>query len=184
MLVGQMPNEPQRPREDTVDALLETVRELLRAEEARATSLNTRGSGLAGFVGLIVSLSASLGQRALSVDLAGVPEVIAIVLFAAALGLLVAAVLVVVLRVLAPQSYRNLAMSEVRRYALPEFVFAEKVMVQGRTLRGLIDALATERDRNDRKARALRTAYVLLVTGLAAAAAEALILAVDAASVL
>lgn len=69
MLVGQMPNEPQRPREDTVDALLETVRELLRAEEARATSLNTRGSGLAGFVGLIVSLSASLGQRALSVDL-------------------------------------------------------------------------------------------------------------------
>lgn len=42
MLVGQMPSEPQRPREDTVDALLETVRELLRAEEARATSLNMR----------------------------------------------------------------------------------------------------------------------------------------------
>ncbi len=46
----------ERPNEETVHALLETVRELLRAEEARATSLNPRGSGLAGFVAIIVSL--------------------------------------------------------------------------------------------------------------------------------
>ncbi len=122
--------EPPTPREDTVDALVETVRELLRAEDSRATSLTGRGSGLAGFLGLIISLSASVGQRAVSASLRTGWKAAAITLFALALISLVTSVVVVVLRVLLPRSYRNLAMSEVSRYPLPEFVFAEKVMVQ------------------------------------------------------
>jgi ABC-type transport system involved in multi-copper enzyme maturation permease subunit len=179
-----MAAQPPAPREDTVDALLETVRELLRAEDSRATSLTARGSGLAGFVGLIISLSATVGQRAVSASLPPGWKAATIALFALALIALVSAVIVVVLRVLLPQSYRNLAMSEVSRYPLPEFVYAEKVMVQGRTMRGHIDALATERDRNDGKARGLRCAYLLLIAGLGLAAVDAVILALHAAQVL
>lgn len=181
---SRMAAEPPTPREDTVDALLETVRELLRAEDARATSLTSRGSGLAGFLGLIISLSATVGQRAVSASLGAGWKAATIGLFALALIVLIAAVIVVVLRVLLPKSYRNLAMSEVSRYPLPEFVYADKVMVQGRTMRGQIDALATERDRNDAKARGLRCAYVLLIVGLGLAAADAIILALHAAQVI
>ena len=38
------------PNEDTVDALVETVRHLLHGEEARADSPSGRATGLAGFV--------------------------------------------------------------------------------------------------------------------------------------
>ncbi len=179
-----MAAQPPTPQEDTVDALLETVRELLRAEDSRATSLTSRGSGLAGFLGLIISLAASVGQRAVSASLPAGWKAATIALFAVALIALVWAVVVVVLRVLLPKSYRNLAMSEVSRYPLPEFVYAEKVMVQGRTMRGQIDALATERDRNDAKARGLRHAYLLLIVGLGLAAADAIILALHAAQVI
>ncbi len=174
----------ERPNEETVHALLETVRELLRAEETRATSLNTRGSGLAGFIGIIVSLSGTVGRDVLAAGLAMEARIVAVALFVAALGVLITSVIVVVLRVLAPQSYRNIAMAEVSRYALPEFVNQDKVMVEGRTMRGLIDALASERDRNDRKARALRCAYILLVVGLFLIAGDAVILARDAAKIL
>jgi hypothetical protein len=174
----------ERPNEETVHALLETVKDLLRSEEARATSLNTRGSGLAGFIGIIVSLSVTVGRDVLSADMALSARLVAIVVFVAALGVLVASVIIVVVRVLAPVSYRNIAMSEISRYALPEFVQQEKVMVEGRTMRGLIDALASERDRNDRKARSLGRAYNLLVAALCLVAGEAIILALDAAKIL
>jgi hypothetical protein len=45
-------------------------------------------------------------------------------------------------------------------------VFERKVMVQGRTLRGLIRVLASERRRNARKAVALKWAYGFLMAGL------------------
>ena len=167
-----MATAPQLPPEDTVDALVDTVRDLLRAEEARATGLNTRGSGLAGFVGLIVSVTVGLGQGALAVRLADAWRIVAIALFILALFVLVATVATTVLGVLLPQSYRSIATAEVRTYATHAVVSQPKVLVQGRVLRGLIEALATERLRNDGKAIWLRRSYKALVLGLALAAAE------------
>jgi hypothetical protein len=43
-------------------------------------------------------------------------------------------------------------------------------MVQGRALRGLIEALLVQRQRNSRKARCLRAAYATLALGLCAIA--------------
>ena len=54
--------------EATVDALLETVRHLLEEENSRDQSFNTRGVGLAGFVGIVVSLSTTLGHDALAAN--------------------------------------------------------------------------------------------------------------------
>jgi hypothetical protein len=174
----------QLPPEETVDALLDTVRDLLRAEEARAAGLNTRGSGLAGFVGLIVSITVGLGQRALVVGLSDPWRVAAVSLFILTLVVLVATVATTVLKVLRPQSYRSIATAEVRTYATSAVVSQPKVMVQGRILRGLIEALATERQRNDGKAVWLRRSYTALVAGLTLVAADGVILGLQAAKVL
>ncbi len=160
------------------------VRELLRAEETRATSLHTRGSGLAGFVGVIVSVSAAVGRDALSADLSDGLGLLAVALFATALAALLAAVLCVVLRVLLPQSHETLAMSDVRRYPLPDFVFQDKVMVQGRTMRGLIEELGSQRGLNDARARGLQHSYTLLLVGLGLGSGQAIILGLAAVDVL
>lgn len=67
-------------------------------------------------------------------------------------------------------------MEEIQRYPYPEFVHERRVMVQGRTMRGLIEALASERDRNAAKAKRLKIAYFSMMTGLALVAMSALML--------
>jgi hypothetical protein len=42
---------------DTVEALVQNVRGLMTDEEQRASSLMSRGSGLAGFAGVILALA-------------------------------------------------------------------------------------------------------------------------------
>jgi hypothetical protein len=172
------------PREDTVDGLLEAVNGLLRAEEARATGLDTRGSGLAGFLALIASVTLALGQRGLAAPLPALWKTVTIVLFLATLLLLFLTVGVTVLKVLFPQSYRSIATAEVRTYATSEVVSKPKVMAQGSVMRGLIEALATERKRNDGKARWLRRSYGALVVGVALATANGAILGLHAGGVL
>lgn len=46
---------------ETVSELLAAVRGLVRDEQDRETSFNTRASGLTGFVGIILSLGAAAG---------------------------------------------------------------------------------------------------------------------------
>ena len=53
----------------TVEALLETTRELLRAEDARSESFVARGGAVGGFAGIIASLAGGLGAQAISEDL-------------------------------------------------------------------------------------------------------------------
>ena len=68
-----------------------------------------------------------------------------------------------VLGVVLPSPGWGIATEEVQRYAQPEFVFQEVVLVKGRVLRGLIETLASERARNGRKATALKWSLILLV---------------------
>jgi hypothetical protein len=112
--------------EATVDALLETVRHLLDEENSRDQSFNTRGVGLAGFVGIVVSLSTTLGHDALAADWGAPWKEIAVGLFAGALASLVGSVVVVVLRVLRPREAASLGIAEVEKYPLPEYIYAPR----------------------------------------------------------
>jgi hypothetical protein len=179
MSVSERPDVRLRP--DTVDALLEAVRDLLRTEDTRSQGLNGRGTALTGFVGIIVSVSATVGKAILSGS--GVHDgwrTAAAWVLGIGLVLLMLSVVSVVWGVLLPQSSVAIATSEVGLFAEPEYVFREKVMVQGSILRGLIDVLAAERDANGHKADWLKASYLLLTSGLVLVAAEALILGYEA----
>jgi hypothetical protein len=165
---GSLPAKLLDPKtEATVDALLETVRHLLEEENSRDQSFNTRGVGLAGFVGIVISLSTTLGQDALTADWGTPWKGIAVGLYAAALVSLVGSVVVVVRKVLRPQEAASLGIAEVEKYPQPEYIYAPKVMNQGSVMRGLIDALVIERSRAGSKASGLHWGYRLLLVGLA-----------------
>jgi len=162
------PPELLEPKtEATVDALLETVRHLLEEENSRGQSFNTRGVGLAGFVGVVVSLSTTLGHDALAADWGAPWKGIVVGLFTGALASLVGSAVVVVIGVLRPRETATLGMAEVEKYPLPEYIYAPKVMNQGRIMRGLIDALIIERLRAGSQATGLHWSYRLLLVGLA-----------------
>lgn len=176
-----MPNDL---RSDTVEALLDTVRDFLRAEDERGQGLITRGSGVATFAGLIVSVLGVLGTQILDQPVDSTAKEAAALTFIAAFTLLILTVAIALWGLLWPRSYDTISMEEIARYPYPEFVFAERVMVQGRTMRGLIEGLASERKRNARKAFWLKWAYSTLSLGLVAVAVSALILTAEGANVL
>lgn len=161
----------------TVEALLDEVRDLYEAEDKRAQSLNTRGSSLAAFVGLIVSLVGLVG-RTQTTDLSQGVRIALVALLVAAVVLLLAS-FGAVLAVLLPSTGLTIKFDEVKKYPTWEYITQEKVMAQGRRLRGLIKVLATERNRNERKARWLKTGFLLLGGGLLFIAASGLILVID-----
>lgn len=164
---ASLPDKLLHPKtEATVDALLETVRYLLAEENSRDQSFNTRGVGLAGFVGVVVSLSTTLGHDALAANWGAPWKGIGIGLFAGALASLVGSVVVVVIRVLRPRESASLGIAEVEKYPLPEYIYRPKVMNQGSVMRGLIDALVIERSRASTKAAGLYWGYRLLLVGL------------------
>ncbi len=153
--------------EAAVDALLETVRHLLDEENARDQSFIARGVGLAGFVGIVVSLSTALGHGGLTGEWSAPWKGIALALYVVALTSLVGSVVVVIRTVLRPRETATLSLAEVERYPLPEYIYAPKTLTQGRTMAGLIDALAVERSRAGSKANGLQWSYRLLLAGLA-----------------
>lgn len=159
---------PTDIKADTVEALVDTVRALLRDEDAREQSVTGRAVGLSGFSGLVLSLAGPVSASAVKLDtLPGQWKGAALGLLTVSLAALLATVLTAIFGVLRPREFATIAMSEVERYPLPEYIGQSRVMVQGTTLRGLVDALATERDKNSRKANALGRAYQLLALGLA-----------------
>jgi hypothetical protein len=106
---------PRELQDDTVDALVDTVRELLTSEDGRTQSLLGRGSGLAGFAGLIVSLSGLIAREVVARDQVACYAYTAAGFLLAAIALLVATVLVVVLGILWPRSYDAIGMKEIER---------------------------------------------------------------------
>jgi hypothetical protein len=168
------------PNEETVDALLEAVRGFLQDEDGREQSFNTRAGGLAGFVGIIVTLATAAGRIALDRDPSCVATVLGAVAFAVAMGALIVSLVMAVTKVLIPQEGAAIAMKTIENYPTWMYVSQEKVMVQGELLQGLISALVKDRQRNSSKAEWLRRAYTALLVGIAALAAFGAILAIDA----
>lgn len=159
---------------ESVEVLRGAVRWFLAIEESRTGSLTARASGLAGFVGLAVPLAGVLAQalpahgwqRDLAVGLA-VPGFLS----------LLAAIAVAVHGVLIPSSALAIDLAEVERYPTHEFIRQQPLMLEGRFLRGEVQTLAVERRRNDRKAVALRQAYIALTIALAFVMSQGILLA-------
>ena len=177
------PEETPKPPEinrDTVDALVDAVRDFLSAEDAREQSFNTRAGGLAGFIGIIVSISAAAGKVALDKNSSCLATILGGVAFGVAMIALVVSLVVTITKILIPQESAAIDMSTIERYPNWEYVGKEKEMVQGEILHGLIAALAKDRQRNSLKAKALRCAYIALLVGIGALAVFGGILAIDA----
>lgn len=172
---------PEGINEETVESLLNEVREQLKAEDAREQSFNTRAGGLAGFVGIIVAITTGVGKVALDADLSCRAEVLMGVAFGIAMLSLLASMGIAVVKVLIPQESAAISMKTIERYPKWEYVKKDPVMVHGEIMRGLITALAKDRQRNSSKAKWLRWAYIALLVGIMALTFLGAILAVDAA---
>ena len=165
---------------DTVDALVETVRQFLQAEDTREQSFNTRAGGLAAFVGIIVSVTTAAGKLALDEQPSPCATTFAAIAFAVAMIALLVTLVLAVVKVLIPQESAAISMETIERYPNWEYIAKDKAMVQGEILHGLIAALAKDRQRNSSKATWLRRAYIALLVGVVALIAFGAILAVDA----
>lgn len=156
---------------ETVGELRDAVRAILDDEQDRGDSLNSRGSGLAGFIGVILSVAAAAGATLGGSD-AG-DELESWVRFgvvgslAVALAALVAAVILVVWKVLRPQSLLAVSTSDTDRYTQQPFVSYQPVQLHGYLVDAYAQALKAERSCNDGKARWLNRVYVLVCIALA-----------------
>src|SRR5262245_38438529 len=166
--------------EETVAELLEIVRGLAAAENARTVAFDSESTWLGGFAGTILALTTGIGLDAFALSLDPALHD-ALVAFYVAGAALLAAAAAASLSVLLPASFFTIATTEIERYPFPPFVSMEKVMLQGRTLRGLIEAVKQERAVNRRKAQRVRIAVFLLALGLFCVLGQALILALHAA---
>jgi hypothetical protein len=145
-----VPPSPQI-QEDTVEALVVQVRELLRLEDGRDQSFHARAGALAGFSGLIVSVSAAVGTNIFKPDLSTAWKWAAASLLGTILLTLLGAVYVVVFGVLIPKESVGFSMTEVAKYPTWGFITQTRVQTQGRILHGLIEMLAVDRRRNARR---------------------------------
>ena len=161
---------------DTVDALVETTWGLIEDEIGVGQALETRASALAGFAGVILTLAGAVGSVEGASRQPHGAKIVIVISFGLGLALLVATILVSVLLVLRPRPVEKLAMQEVARYPTHEFVYRDKVEIQGRTLRGLVTSLASLRDASDVMGRRLRWAYLVFAAGLICIAVESFVL--------
>ncbi|MGH3041372.1 MAG: hypothetical protein ACRDNG_06500 [Gaiellaceae bacterium] len=143
---------------DTVDTLVRAVRAFLKDEDGREQSFNTRAGGLAGFVGIIVTVATASGRIALDEDPSGLATVLGTVAFTVAMVALIVSLVIAVTKVLIPQEGAAIDMKTIEDYPNWRYISQDKVMIQGEILRGLIRALAKDRQRNSSKAKWLRRA--------------------------
>jgi hypothetical protein len=177
--MGDQPGSPDIDKE-TVEALVENVREMIKSEDGREQGFNVRAGGLAGFLGLTVSAAIAVARIGLDRPLSCVATVFAAITLAVAFGALLTSLALAVVKVLLPQESAAIAMSTIEKYPNWEYISQPRVMVQGETLHGLIGALAKDRERNSSKATWLRRAYIALLVGVASLTVFAAILGIEA----
>jgi hypothetical protein len=154
---------------ETVSELLAAVQGLVRDERDRETGFYSRASGLTGFVGVILSLAAAAGAttgKGAGFGLHHGVRALAGILVALALLALASAVVVVVWKVLLPKPALTIDTSEIQRYPTDEFIYRDRVSIQGHLMNGFVISLERERERNALKALWLGRSYKLVCAGL------------------
>jgi hypothetical protein len=86
---------------------------------------------------------------------------------------------VVAITALFPREYRTLGIAYLERFPTWSEIRKSPTEVQGTAMRGMIEAVALEREANDAKAEAVKWSFKLLFGGLVLIAAEAATLAID-----
>jgi hypothetical protein len=130
--------------------------------------LDRKAASLATFASLVLSLAAALGGRLVSAQEARWvfgPYALGLALLVLAIGAAV--------WVLLPKEQLMLGLAYLERFPKWSEILKPRVQVQGETMAGLVEAIALERRVNQRKAHAVRWAFLLLVGGLAVTAADA-----------
>jgi hypothetical protein len=167
---------------ETVVALRDAARALLKDEDERANSLNSSGSALVGFVGVILSVAAAAGLaagRSSSAELQGWVKVVVALLMVGALAALVTAVFVVVLGVLRPTPGYALSTDDTDKFKTAEFYTRKPEITLGYLMRAYVESLKTERRRNATKAKWLKRSYYFLCGGLAAVSLAGFVATLD-----
>ena len=165
-------NARPRPNPATVEVLLDTTWRIAGAEATRTDALDRKAATLATFASLLASLTAALGTRFVErIDTGW-----AFALFVGGLAALVGSVAFAVWA-LFPREYLTLGMAYLRRFPTWSEILKPPEQVRGDAMRGLIEAIARERNANEDKARAVKRAFALLAVGLLAIAVEATTLA-------
>jgi hypothetical protein len=159
----------------TVDALLTGVQRFVDAEERRGESLNARASGVAGFVALIISVSAAVARVPAGV-VHGTTLTVAVLVFLVAVVVFLGAIGMAIFGVLRPSPGITVADEEIEEYPTYAWIKKLPVEIHGHLMKASIETLKTERGRNDNKAIWLNRAYVSLLIGVGCLAADGLIL--------
>lgn len=157
---------------ETVMVLLDTTWRVAGAEAARTDALDRKAATLATFASLLTSLTATLGPRILATTDDGW----SVVAFSASLLALVFSVFFAVVALL-PREYLTLGIAYMQRFPTWSEIRKEPEEVRGETMRGLIQALAREREANDQKVRLVKWGFLSLLAGLMLIAGEAATLA-------
>lgn len=162
------------PNAQTVEALLDTTWRIADEERARTEGYDRKAAAIATFASLLTTLTATLGTRFLEL----IDKLWALAVFSAGLLLLVLSVVLAVV-VLLPKEYRTLGMEYLRRFPTWSEILKRPEDVRGETMRGVIEAIALERQQNDRKGELIRAALLTLLAGLVVIASEAAILGAE-----
>lgn len=169
---------------ETVTVLLENVRGLLEDEDARSASVNARATQLVSFTAVLLALAAGLGARDIvDPELSAEQKWVAVVFFMLGLAGLTWTIGTTIFGTLMPSSYETIAQEELDLYET-ELPYEDPTNVRGRTMRGLIQALRTQRRRNDTRVRHLRWSYWGLVGAIVAFAGVGATIGLDRIGVL
>lgn len=166
---------PAGANPETVQALLETTWRVVDAEARRREGLDRKATSLATFAALILSVTSTLGARFLE----RLNEGWALTLFLASLASLIATIALAVF-VLLPRGRPTLGLAYLERFPSWAEITKAPEQVRGETMSGLVATLESLRAQNERDARRLFAAFVLLFLGLALVSVEAAVSAIGA----
>jgi hypothetical protein len=167
-----------QPNAEGVAALLAIATDAVADERERGRALDTKCASLAGFTGLILSLTGAFAPALLDSKLGKIGQPTAEVAFFVAIVSLLLAVLVAVMGVLMPQKYRSMGTEQVANFARPSVQREDALWVHQSMLGALADILAKDRPVNNCKARLTRLVARFLAVGFLAVAVEASTIAI------
>jgi hypothetical protein len=167
--VGVLETEPNP---ETIEVLLDTTWRVAGIESQRTDALDRKAAAVATFASVLATLTATLGVRFVE----QLDAWWALTLFAIGLVAFLAAV-ALALSALRPREYLTLGIAYLERFPTWGEIRKSPDQVRGTTMRGLVQAIAFERDTNVGKAAAVRRSFALLVAGLALVGVEAVTLA-------
>jgi hypothetical protein len=167
----------------TIGVGLDEVRRTLDDEEQRGRHLDSKALQILGFVGVIFTLTATLGGTVLTQVNLGSERVAVAYLFVSSLGTLLCAAVAAVLAV-RPAEYFGLDEDALEKFGYEPRIYDPPWQLEGDILLGLIKPLRAARIKNDAKARWVKRAAALVVPALVVVAAEAAIVGLHASKVL